>query len=182
MAVYLRVYDSRHLQADCKEPGSARNPSLSNRTWATFFTFCPRGSGKQKCPVWLTPHAWPRSVAAVGVTLYTLGFKSAYSCPRKRWFGWNSTSVTLNCDLDFYFNVGELGLWFVRIQSIKVRGQAVQQSIGNRRTRPIVLPYAADVAGNDLLKMKARHHCQPVGLGLASQTAVFCDVSWVFER
>jgi len=27
MAAYRRVYDSRHLQADCKEPGSAPEPS-----------------------------------------------------------------------------------------------------------------------------------------------------------
>ena len=26
MAAYLRVYDSRHVQADCQEPGSAREP------------------------------------------------------------------------------------------------------------------------------------------------------------
>jgi len=26
MAAYRRVYDSRHLQADCKEPGSAPEP------------------------------------------------------------------------------------------------------------------------------------------------------------
>ena len=182
MAVYFRVYDSRHLQADCKEPGSARNPSLSNRTWATFFTFCPIGSVKQKSPVWLTPHAWPRSVAAVGVTLYTLGFKSACSRLENGDLGGIRPPWPWTATLTFIFNVGELGSWFVRIQSIKVRGQAVQQSIGNRRTRPIVLPYAADVAGNDLLKMKARHHCQPVGQGLALQTAVFCDVSWVFER
>jgi len=36
MAAYRRVYDSRHLQADCKEPGSARNPTLGNQIWATF--------------------------------------------------------------------------------------------------------------------------------------------------
>ena len=35
MAVYRRVYDSRHLQADCQEPGSAP-PMLGNRVWATF--------------------------------------------------------------------------------------------------------------------------------------------------
>ena len=28
---YRRVYDSRHLQADCQEPGSGRNPALGNR-------------------------------------------------------------------------------------------------------------------------------------------------------
>jgi len=41
MAAYRRVYDSRHLQAYCQEPGSA--PELYaqyNRVWATFtFTF-----------------------------------------------------------------------------------------------------------------------------------------------
>jgi len=26
VAAYCRVYDSRHLQADCKEPGSDREP------------------------------------------------------------------------------------------------------------------------------------------------------------
>jgi len=52
MAAYRQVYDSRHLQADCVEWGvklysnqmqadchnrdQLRNPSLSNRVWATF--------------------------------------------------------------------------------------------------------------------------------------------------
>jgi len=36
MAAYRRVYDSRHLQADCREPGSAPD-TLGNRVWATFF-------------------------------------------------------------------------------------------------------------------------------------------------
>ena len=39
MAAYRRVYDSRHLQADCQEPGSARNPTLGNRVSATFMFF-----------------------------------------------------------------------------------------------------------------------------------------------
>jgi len=37
MAACRRVYDSRHLQADCQEPGSAPEPyTLGNRVWATF--------------------------------------------------------------------------------------------------------------------------------------------------
>jgi len=41
MAAYRRVYDSRHLPADCQEPGSASNPMLGNRVWATFaFLLC----------------------------------------------------------------------------------------------------------------------------------------------
>ena len=37
MAANRRVYDSRHLQADCQEPGSAPEAyMLGNRVWATF--------------------------------------------------------------------------------------------------------------------------------------------------
>jgi len=32
MAAYRRVYDSRHLQADCQEPGSARISSGTLRS------------------------------------------------------------------------------------------------------------------------------------------------------
>jgi len=43
MAAYRRVYDSRHLHADCQEPYQLRNPTLGNRVWATFtfFTITP---------------------------------------------------------------------------------------------------------------------------------------------
>ena len=40
MAAYRRVYDSRHLQAGCKEPGSAPEPKLGNCVRAAF-TFLP---------------------------------------------------------------------------------------------------------------------------------------------
>jgi len=37
MEAYRRVYDSRHLQVDCQEPGSALEPpTLCNLVWATF--------------------------------------------------------------------------------------------------------------------------------------------------
>ena len=39
MAAYRRVYDSRHLQTDCQELGSAANPTLGNRIWATFIFY-----------------------------------------------------------------------------------------------------------------------------------------------
>jgi len=39
-SLYRRVYDSRHLQADCQEPGSAPDPyTLGNRVWVTFTFF-----------------------------------------------------------------------------------------------------------------------------------------------
>jgi len=36
MAAYRRVYDSHHLQADCKQPGQLRKPTLGNPVWVTF--------------------------------------------------------------------------------------------------------------------------------------------------
>ena len=39
MAAYCRVYDSRHLQADCHRCDQLRNPTLGNRVWATFTFF-----------------------------------------------------------------------------------------------------------------------------------------------
>ena len=39
MAAYRRVYDSRYLQADCREPGSAPEPYTRYRVWATFTFF-----------------------------------------------------------------------------------------------------------------------------------------------
>jgi len=37
MAAYRRVYDSRYLQADCQEPGSAPEPYAQQWSiWATF--------------------------------------------------------------------------------------------------------------------------------------------------
>ena len=39
MAAYRRVYDSRHRQADCQEPGSAPEPYARNRVLAMFYVF-----------------------------------------------------------------------------------------------------------------------------------------------
>ena len=39
MAAYRRVYDSRHLQADCQEPGTEH--TLGIRVWAIpFYSLC----------------------------------------------------------------------------------------------------------------------------------------------
>jgi len=37
MAAYRRVYDSRHLQDDCQEPGSAPEPYA--RQWSTGYLY-----------------------------------------------------------------------------------------------------------------------------------------------
>jgi len=39
MAAYRRVYDSCHLQDDWQESGSAPDPTLGYRVWATFTFF-----------------------------------------------------------------------------------------------------------------------------------------------
>ena len=42
MAAYRRVYDSRHVQADCQEPGSAPEPyaRLSSMGYLYLFVGC----------------------------------------------------------------------------------------------------------------------------------------------
>jgi len=37
MPAYRLVYDSRHLQADCQEPGSAPEPYVTSQVWATLY-------------------------------------------------------------------------------------------------------------------------------------------------
>jgi len=39
MAAYRRVYDSRHLQADCQEPGSVLEPYARQSSTGYFYLF-----------------------------------------------------------------------------------------------------------------------------------------------
>jgi len=39
MAAYRRVYDSRHLQADCQEPGSAPEPYARKSSMGYLYLF-----------------------------------------------------------------------------------------------------------------------------------------------
>ena len=41
MAAYRRVYDSRHLQADCQEPGSAQEPCARSSSMGYLYLFNP---------------------------------------------------------------------------------------------------------------------------------------------
>jgi len=50
MAAYRRVYDLRHLQADCQEPGSApEHTTLGNRERATC---CPLANKVKNVACW----------------------------------------------------------------------------------------------------------------------------------
>jgi len=40
MAAYYRVYDSRHLQADCQEPGSAPGPYARQSSMGYLYLLC----------------------------------------------------------------------------------------------------------------------------------------------
>jgi len=54
MAAYRGVYDSRHLQADCQEPGAAPDRTLytlGNRVWATIASPFIREALKAKMQV-----------------------------------------------------------------------------------------------------------------------------------
>ena len=52
MAAYRRVYDSRHLQADCQEPGSAAEPCArqSSMGYLYLFTIMCCAGGGLACP------------------------------------------------------------------------------------------------------------------------------------
>ena len=45
MAAYRRVYDSRYLQADCKEPGSAPEPYAGQSSTGCLYLFNPDQGG-----------------------------------------------------------------------------------------------------------------------------------------
>jgi len=67
MAAYRRVYDSRHLQADCQNRDQLRNPALGNRVWATF-TFIqdipvPSNPIQQQSPMRASERAISRDLA-----------------------------------------------------------------------------------------------------------------------
>ena len=55
MAAYRRVYDSRYLQADCQEPGSAPEPYARQSSMGSLYHFTPR--------VWV--YRWHRWFAQV---------------------------------------------------------------------------------------------------------------------
>ena len=44
MAVYRRVYDSRHLQADCQEPGSAPETYARQSNMGYLYLTCLSGN------------------------------------------------------------------------------------------------------------------------------------------
>jgi len=50
MAAYRRVYDSRHLQADCREPGSAPEPNARQPSTGYLYLFYVyRGHCQSRC-------------------------------------------------------------------------------------------------------------------------------------
>jgi len=47
MAAYRRVYDSRHLQADCKKPGSAPKPYARQSSMGYLYLYFLQGRYRQ---------------------------------------------------------------------------------------------------------------------------------------
>ena len=64
MSAYRRVYDSRHLQADCQESESA-HARYSSSLWATFTFFLPLYSLSSK-----TIHALSISTHSLGLLAF----------------------------------------------------------------------------------------------------------------
>jgi len=49
MAAYRRVYDSRHLHADCQEPESAPEPYAGQSSMDYLYLYVQGGSKKVSC-------------------------------------------------------------------------------------------------------------------------------------
>jgi len=49
MAAYLRVYDSRHLQADCQEPGSGPEPYARKSSMGYLYLYANNSLNHQLC-------------------------------------------------------------------------------------------------------------------------------------
>ena len=113
MAAYGRVYNSRHLQADCHEPGSAPEPTLGNRVQATFFTcrdhrrhhrHVAAGPHHQNVdPSWqphsnslITHHfSGPDNAVGRGICMHNKHPRLTASFPRTNWVSWYKTICTL---------------------------------------------------------------------------------------
>jgi len=81
VAAYRRVYDSRHVQADCQEPGSAPEPYVWQSSMGyTFTCLFGRVSGESRQTA-----AWP-SLPSVGCDL-------AGGCAREKEFDGDTVST-----------------------------------------------------------------------------------------
>jgi len=73
MAAYRRVYDSRHLQADCQNRDQLRNTTLGNRVWATSYLFTHGWVISNAVQVYMTPRAEQDLVGGPNLVRYTHG-------------------------------------------------------------------------------------------------------------
>jgi len=72
VAAYRRVYDSRHLQADCQEPGSAPEPDAQS-VIDYWFLFTGNGQPKDRhCASCIGTLSFP-IVSAAGNPRYAIG-------------------------------------------------------------------------------------------------------------
>ena len=84
MAAYRRVYDSRHLQADCQEPGSTPEPYALNRVWATFTFLSKRVS--HRCDVTAGVTTASTSCWLFSRQILVRRRASAPTCAYRRWW------------------------------------------------------------------------------------------------
>jgi len=64
MAAYRRVFDSRHLQADCQEPGSAPEPHAAQSSMGYLCLYCRDATNQLPCIY--------RRAVAIGVSISEL--------------------------------------------------------------------------------------------------------------
>ena len=107
MAAYRRVYDSRHLQADCQQPGSAPKPYARQSSMGYLYLFyiwrgsilefsCTIVECEVECGLWLATVlsvTEPGRVCGPG-TVYASWASSSYCCAYSYWL-WSQLYVLL---------------------------------------------------------------------------------------
>ena len=90
MAAYRRVYDSRHLQADCQDPGSAPKPYARQSSMGYLFYYHVRSN--------YASHSIARQLSLasrVSDACSAAHQRGAYMCERH--FIWRERHFTLRC-------------------------------------------------------------------------------------
>jgi len=111
MAAYRRVFDSRHLQADCQEPGSAPEPVIEYGLPVPFMRVCRLDQTLGKPGAWMVTTENEKQRLTVVVRLSRLesqvrtqgraqrrefGGSSPFPIENHNFFGFRVTNCSLN--------------------------------------------------------------------------------------
>ena len=95
MAAYHRVYDSRHLQADCQEPGSALEPYARQSSMDYLYPIIPLSADFLQRAALSLPIHWLTNASAKW-QLVTQHSRSGYRVTTRR--STHRTNISTGCE------------------------------------------------------------------------------------